>query len=108
MMETDCTNADFTNSNMCEVNFKHSILDTVCFVNAKLSDADFRGARFVDCDFLGAELIEAKFQGVDLSSVINISAEELQTAYIDSNTVIPDYINVEWTSEDTYVCKLVE
>ena len=76
-------------------------------MNSKLGDADFRGASFIDCDFLGAELIETKFQGVDLSSVINISAEELQSAYIDSKTVIPDYINVKWTSEDTYECKLV-
>ena len=64
-------------------------------MNAKLGDADFRGARFVDCDFSGAELIEAKFQGVDLSSVKNISAKELESAFIDSETVVPDYIYVK-------------
>ena len=53
-----------------------------------------------------AQLIEAKFQGVDLSSVRNISAEELQSAFIDSETVVPDYIYVKWTSEDTYECKM--
>ena len=76
-------------------------------MNTKLGDADFRGAHIIDCDFSGAELIETKFHGVDLSSVKNISAEELQSSVIDSETKVPDYIEVKWTSEDTYECKLV-
>ena len=64
-------------------------------------------ARFIDCDFSGAELIEAKFNGVDLSSVKNISAQELQSAFLDSETKVPDYIKVHWKSEDTYECELV-
>ena len=92
---------------MSEANFKHAILKSTRFVKAKLGDADFRGAQFIDCDFSGAELIEAKFQGVDLSSVKNISAEELQSAFIDNETKVPDYIKVNWKSEDTYECELV-
>ena len=81
-------------------------MNAACFANSKLGDADFRSARFVDCDFSGAELIETKFQGVDLSSVKNISAKELESSFIDSETVVPDYIYVKWTSEDTYECKM--
>ena len=81
-------------------------MNAACFANSKLGDADFRSARFVDCDFSGAELIEAKFLGVDLSSVKNISAKELESAFIDSETVVPDYIYVKRTSEDTYECKM--
>jgi uncharacterized protein YjbI with pentapeptide repeats len=92
---------------LSEASFKHARLKSTCFVNAKLGDADFRGAHIIDCDFSGAELIETKFQGVDLSSVKNISAEELESSVIDSKTKIPDYIEINWTSEDTYDCKLV-
>ena len=67
----------------------------------------FDDCSFVDCDFSGAELIEAKFNGVDLSSVKNISAKELQSAFLDSETKVPDYIKVHWKSEDTYECELV-
>ena len=44
---------------------------------------------------------------VDLSSVKNISAKELQSAFLDSETKVPDYIKVHWKSEDTYECELV-
>ena len=74
--------------------------------NAKLGDADFGAADLTDADFSGAELIEAKFRRVDLRKVKNISPEELELAFIDSETQIPDYIEVKWTSEDTYECRL--
>ena len=53
MMETDCTDVNFTNANLSEANFKHSLLKSVCFVNAKMGDVDFRGARFIECYFSG-------------------------------------------------------
>ena len=74
-------------------------------MNSKLGDADFRSSDLTDSDFSGAELIEAKFQGVDLRKVKNISPQELELSTIDSNTQIPDYIEVIWTSEDTYECR---
>jgi uncharacterized protein YjbI with pentapeptide repeats len=106
MNETDCSEADFSGANLSEVNFKHACLKSACFVNAKLSDADFGAADLTDADFSGAELIEAKFRRVDLRKVNNISPEELELAIIDSKTQVPDYIEVKWTSEDTYECRL--
>ena len=71
-----------------------------------LSYADFGGADLTDADFSGAELIEAKFRRVDLRKVKNISPEELELAFIDRKTQVPDYIEVKWASEDTYECRL--
>ncbi|MBT4105240.1 MAG: hypothetical protein HOE81_10390, partial [Nitrospina sp.] len=42
----------------------------------------------------------------DLRQAKNISSEELALAFIDSKTQIPDYIEVNWTSEDTYECRM--
>ena len=44
---------------------------------------------------------------MQLVSAKNISAEELQLAFLDSETKVPDYIKVHWKSEDTYECELV-
>jgi uncharacterized protein YjbI with pentapeptide repeats len=90
---------------LSEASLKKACLVSTCFVNSKLGDADFRSADLTGSDFSGAELIEAKFQGVDLRKVKNISPQELELSTIDSKTQVPGYIQVIWTSEDTYECR---
>ena len=90
---------------LSEANLKGANLSGASLKGAQLSAADLRWTHLAGADFEGAELLETKLKGTDLSGSLNIDPEELATAILDEKTKIPDYLEVIWTSEDTFECK---
>lgn len=63
--------------------------------NANLSGADATNASFTDADFQGAHLSGTILRGADLTGAHNLTLEQLASAIIDENTLLPAYIDRE-------------
>ena len=75
MQDTDLSNTNLSEANLKAVNFK----------NIKLTKSDLRGTR--------------------LDHALNITCEQIQSATIDQNTRLPDYILITGNPEKKYNCK---
>jgi len=82
--------ADLTGADLSEVDFNSAVLSEATLHGANLEDADFT---------------EAYLCGVDLSQVLNLTCDQLELAYLDRETRLPDYIQITWLSDSTYECK---
>ena len=60
---------------------------------ANMSKADATNANFRDADFEGARLNGAILRGADLTGAKNLTVEQLSSAVIDSDTILPAYID---------------
>jgi len=49
-------------------------------------------------------MIDANLKGADMSNVINLTCQQLQSARIDRTTRLPDYITLKWRSDTEYNC----
>ncbi len=85
LMQADLTGADLT-----EVDFNSAVL----------SEANLNGANLEDADFT-----EAYLCGVDLSQVLNLTCDQLELAYLDRDTRLPDYLKITWVSDTAFECK---
>ena len=68
--------------------------------NANLSFSDLRGAYLDDANLANANLMYTSFldailYGADLSSTININLADMRGAYVNTNTILPDYISAQ-------------
>ncbi len=68
------------------------------FNSAVLSEANLHGANLEDADFT-----EAYLCGVDLSQVLNLTCDQLELAYLDRDTRLPDYLKITWVSDTPFV-----
>jgi uncharacterized protein YjbI with pentapeptide repeats len=60
---------------------------------ANMSKVDATSANFRGADFEGAVLNGAILRGADLSGAKNLTIGQLSTAIIDSDTILPAYID---------------
>jgi len=60
---------------------------------ANMSKVDATNASFRDADFEGAVLDETILRGADLTGAKNLTLEQLSSAVIDSETILPTYID---------------
>ena len=60
---------------------------------ANMSRADATNAIFRDVDFEGALLSGTILRGADLTGAKNLTVEQLSEAFIDHDTILPDYID---------------
>jgi dsDNA-binding SOS-regulon protein len=70
-------------------------LEGVNLDGARLDGADLRSARFCRASLMGARLDHANFSrarlaGADLSTAINLTREEVESAWIDEGTKLPE------------------
>ncbi len=49
-------------------------------------------------------MTEADLRGADMSHVINLTCQQLQSAQIDRTTRLPDYITLKWRSDTEFDC----
>jgi len=61
------------------------------------------GWKIPDCEAKGRAL----YKGADLSGAKNLTCEQIQSATIDKETKLPNYIKVTWADDDTYTCEMV-
>ena len=52
------------------------------------------------------ELLETHLDGADLRKAKNLTCEQIEDAYIDRSTKFPDYLEISWTNDDTFTCKI--
>ncbi len=60
---------------------------------ANLAGADATGAILQNVDFEGANLRGTILRGADLTGAKNLKLDQISEAVIDSQTVLPDYID---------------
>ena len=61
--------------------------------DANLSGADFTRAIFREADLRGAQLTGTVLHGADLTFATNLTIDQLASAIIDEDTLLPDYID---------------
>jgi uncharacterized protein YjbI with pentapeptide repeats len=99
--------ADLTGANLAEADLSAAYL-----IRANLSGADLTGADLTDAvlseanlsgaDLAGADLANTHLNGADLSGVRNLTCDQIEWSIIDTETRVPDYLNVVWTSESQF------
>ena len=97
--------ANFYGADLSQANLQNAELIKANFFNAKLNSADLRGAKFHNTNLFSTDLRNAILKGVDLSTVINITCEQIESAVIDKETRFPDYILIAGSPGSTYQCK---
>jgi uncharacterized protein YjbI with pentapeptide repeats len=67
-------------------------LSNASLVGANLSFADCTNAIFRGADFRDAQLEGTILRGADLSGARNLTKEQVASAIIDQNTILPEYL----------------
>ena len=100
LQEAKLNGADLSYAYLMQADLTGADLSEVDFNSAVLSEAKLKGANLEDADFTDAYLC-----GVDLSEVLNLTCDQLDLAYLDRDTRLPDYIQITWISDTVFECK---
>ena len=92
--------ADLSYAYLMQADLTGADLSGVDFNSAVLSEANLNGANLEDADFT-----EAYLCGVDLSQTLNLTCDQLDLAYLDRATRLPDHIQITWLSDTAFECK---
>ena len=84
------TAADFKGANLRQVNMKNAVLRDVNLQDADLYAVDLGGADLSGANFKSAILLDTDIRGANLTSVKNLTMEQLRWAIYDSATIFPD------------------
>ncbi len=79
--------ADLTGADLWQAKLIQADLEYVVLVEAHLEKSDLRRARLI-----GANLEGAHLEGADLRNVTGLTREQIESAYINVNTKLPDYL----------------
>ena len=101
LVDADLSNADLSRAVLSQAKLKGANLRGADLTDAYLSEADLQEADLED-----AELLETHLEGADLRKVKNLTCEQIEDAYIDKNTKFPDYLEISWTSDNSFTCKI--
>jgi uncharacterized protein YjbI with pentapeptide repeats len=111
--------ADLSNKKLMQAKLQNAKLQGADLSFAYLIRADLRGADLSDVDFTGAVLSEANLRGAnlenaefedaylngaDLSEATNLTCDQIDLAYMDRETRLPDNIQIQWNSDDEFEC----
>lgn len=93
----DCTWANLPQAFLFEANLQEAKLQKADlrgadFGGADLRKADLTEARLGAADFKEAKLQGAKLNGVDLSNAEGLTRSQIDSAVLDENTKLPDYL----------------
>lgn len=81
--------ADLRNANLEKAVLVGAHLEDAILEGSNLYGADLRGAQFRGANLSHANFADAHLEGVDLTSVIGLSSEQVQSIIKDSETIIP-------------------
>ncbi|TDJ59944.1 MAG: pentapeptide repeat-containing protein [Nitrospina sp.] len=101
--------AKLDHANLEEADLSYSYLLCADLRGANLREADLTSAVLSEADLNGADLTDAEFtdaylHGADLRNTINLTCDQLELAYLDKTTQLPDTIQLTWTSDTTFTC----
>jgi uncharacterized protein YjbI with pentapeptide repeats len=77
----------------------------VNFGNANLRGANLERAYLQDAHFNNTNLRKANLKGANLNRARNLTCDQIESAFIDKNTRLPDYITLTGSPESAYECK---
>ena len=100
LQEAKLSGADLSYAYLMQADLTGANLSEVDFNSAVLSEAKLNGANLENADFT-----EAYLCGVDLSQVLNLTCDQLELAYLDRATRLPEYIQITWVSDTVFECK---
>ena len=108
--ESILINADLSNSILREASLSQADLQGASLRNAnlistKLNFSNLSKADFSNANFFKADLINVILNGANLVSGVNITCDQIESAVIDKNTRLPDYILLDRSSSSTFSCK---
>jgi len=92
--------ADLSKANLTEANLYEASLESSNLSKANLSKANLDFANLKN-----ALLMETELHGANLKNASHLTCEQIQSAKIDRDTLLPDYIYIVWSSESSYACK---
>ena len=75
------------------------------FREANLTAANLRDSSIHHSNLEGANLEGADLRGAKLHLARNLTCGQIESAVIDRQTTLPDYIHLEWSSKLAYNCK---
>lgn len=91
--------ADLTAAYLIKADLTKANLSGADLTQAVLSEADLSGA-----DLDGAELTDAFLNGANLKGVHNLTCDQVELAIYDTETIFPDYITIQWSSDGCCEC----
>ena len=95
----DLTGADLSISYLIKADLSKANLTNADMTGAVMSEANLKGANLE-----GAELEDAFLHGANLTDVVNLTCDQLALANFDHETKFPDYIQIDWSSDQTFTC----
>ena len=102
---TNIYGADLSNSNLNQTNLMGADLRFVNFCSAELSKTNLKRASLNSSNLDNANLAGADLRGASLQSAQNVTCEQIESAVIDKDTRLPDYIQIARPLNSSYQCK---
>lgn len=100
LQEARLSGADLSYAYLIRADLTGADLSDVDFTGAVLSEATLNGANLENADFT-----ETYLCGVDLSQTLNLTCDQLELAYLDRETRLPGYIQINWLSDSAFECQ---
>ena len=102
--------ANLRNADLSEADLSFSYLMRADLTEANLSGADLTSSVISEgilkkANLEDAELEDAFLHGADLSEALNLTPDQIESAYIDKDTKMPKYIEVIWVSDTGFSCR---
>jgi uncharacterized protein YjbI with pentapeptide repeats len=69
---------------------------------ANLEDASLHTANLSRAFLKDTNLTRTDLRGANLRYVVGLTWEQIEHACIDKSTLLPDYLKVKWTSQNTF------
>jgi uncharacterized protein YjbI with pentapeptide repeats len=105
LVNSNLYHADLRETNLSHTSLMQSFLGNVNFGNANLRGANLEGANLTAAHFENTNLRKANLKGANLDRVSNLTCDQIESAVIDKNTRLPDYITLTGSLESAYECK---
>ena len=65
---------------------------------------DLEGADLTGVNLAGTKIRDANLKGANLRYATGLTTEQINSALIDKNTLLPNYLKIEWKSETEFKC----
>lgn len=99
----DLFRTDLSEAYLFRTNLRGANLFEANLSNTTLNETEFGGANLIETNLSEADLNEANFRGANLKRAKNLTWEQISTAYINSETMLPpdlDKIRITRIKED--------
>lgn len=108
LAEANLNNTNLECTDLIEANLRGAHLICAKLYKAALCKANLNKATLIQTDFLATDLSRSDLSGANLSFAKNLTCNQINSAKIDRETKLPDYIKVTWAEDGTPSCKMVE